>query len=116
MTCAICASDRGPFTREPLGRDDAMVNVCGGCSSPYMARGPSDFGYEPTGGLFKPGVVGQALRAKMGDEAYERESELLNEIARKPTPALGDDAFAIRDFRMDGAVRGSRARKTRVPR
>lgn len=25
MTCAICASARGPFHKEPLGRNDAMV-------------------------------------------------------------------------------------------
>jgi hypothetical protein len=29
--CAICASDVGPFTREPLGRNNAVVNVCADC-------------------------------------------------------------------------------------
>lgn len=34
FTCAICArSSTGVPTREPLGRDDAMVDVCASCSS-----------------------------------------------------------------------------------
>jgi hypothetical protein len=33
VTCAICVSDRGPFTREPLGRGDALVDVCSGCTT-----------------------------------------------------------------------------------
>jgi hypothetical protein len=31
--CAICTSTSGPFTREPLGRGDALVNVCSDCST-----------------------------------------------------------------------------------
>ena len=38
MTCAVCTSTRGPFTREPLGRNDALVNVCAECSAPPVAR------------------------------------------------------------------------------
>jgi hypothetical protein len=44
--CAICCSTRGPFRREPLGRNDALVNVCAGCdSTPIAKRGP-ERGYE----------------------------------------------------------------------
>jgi hypothetical protein len=52
MTCAICASAKGPFTREPLGRNDAMVSVCADCSSgaPVVRRGP-DRGYEVREGV-----------------------------------------------------------------
>jgi hypothetical protein len=31
--CAICTSTSGPFTREPLGRNNAPVNVCHECST-----------------------------------------------------------------------------------
>lgn len=31
--CAICTSSIGPFTREPLGRGDALVLACARCVS-----------------------------------------------------------------------------------
>lgn len=31
--CAICTSERGPFSRHPLGKGDALVNVCERCDS-----------------------------------------------------------------------------------
>jgi hypothetical protein len=30
--CAVCTSTRGPFTREPIGANDAIVSVCSACS------------------------------------------------------------------------------------
>ena len=40
-TCAICAGPAvGELRREPLGKDDALVNVCGCCAAhPAMHRG-----------------------------------------------------------------------------
>ena len=31
--CAVCTSDRGPFTEQPLGKNDALVLVCNRCST-----------------------------------------------------------------------------------
>lgn len=48
MFCAICTSDRGPFVRRPLGRGDALVNVCADCDEQPAreVRGP-ELAYEP---------------------------------------------------------------------
>lgn len=32
--CAVCTSERGPFTRSPIGKDDARVLVCESCATP----------------------------------------------------------------------------------
>ncbi len=40
MTCAVCTSSLGPFALEPLGRNDALVNVCRSCrTDPPVADG-----------------------------------------------------------------------------
>lgn len=31
--CAVCISDVGPFTKEPIGPRDALVSVCRKCAS-----------------------------------------------------------------------------------
>lgn len=51
MICAICTDDiTGAYAREPLGRNDALVNVCPDCAtSPIVARRGPDYPYEPTG-------------------------------------------------------------------
>lgn len=36
--CAICTSERGPFSMQPLGRNDAMVSVCEACNDPLSAN------------------------------------------------------------------------------
>jgi hypothetical protein len=47
-TCAICANPiKGSPSREPLGRNDAYVNVCATCQSPPIATDGPDRGYEP---------------------------------------------------------------------
>lgn len=60
MICAICTAAilGAAFTREPLGRNDALVVVCLSCSSgPVIADDGPDRGWEPSGGLptFKEG-------------------------------------------------------------
>ena len=45
--CAICTGTTGPFTREPLGRDDAVVNVCAECASPPIAKHGPEISYQP---------------------------------------------------------------------
>lgn len=37
--CAVCTSDRGPFTRHPLGKDNALVLVCERCRDADWKRG-----------------------------------------------------------------------------
>lgn len=45
--CAICVSDRGPFSKEPLGRNNAMVAVCRSCSTePAKNKTGPVLGYE----------------------------------------------------------------------
>jgi ribosome-binding protein aMBF1 (putative translation factor) len=49
--CAICAGEiTGIPQREPLGRDNALVNVCASCSQPVIAKTGPDRSYEPSGG------------------------------------------------------------------
>lgn len=31
--CAICTSDRGPFTRHPVGKNGGLVVVCQSCAT-----------------------------------------------------------------------------------
>lgn len=49
--CAICASTHGPFVKEPLGRDDAMVNVCPDCATGASVRLGPERGYECREGI-----------------------------------------------------------------
>ncbi len=47
--CAICTADKGPFSLQPLGKDDAMVSVCATCSEPAFERRGPEVAYEPSG-------------------------------------------------------------------
>lgn len=40
MFCAICTSERGPFTREPLGKNGALVAVCRDCAEVSPVSNP----------------------------------------------------------------------------
>jgi uncharacterized small protein (DUF1192 family) len=45
--CAICTDDRGPFTRRPLGKDEALVDVCRDCDEePAKIKHGPERGYE----------------------------------------------------------------------
>jgi hypothetical protein len=46
-TCAICVAICVAPHREPLGRNDAMVNVCDECASPPVSRFGPELAYEP---------------------------------------------------------------------
>lgn len=71
--CAVCTSERGPFVQRPLGRDDALVTVCRACDSEKLvARGATDRGYEPTGGLLSITDTDHGSRAVLGHEKHER--------------------------------------------
>lgn len=44
--CAVCTSERGPFVRRPLGRDNALVSVCAKCDDEAPRAYSSVRGYE----------------------------------------------------------------------
>lgn len=41
--CAICTSESGPFTPQPLGRNGALVLVCGPCNTESTSSGRYSF-------------------------------------------------------------------------
>lgn len=96
-SCAICTSRTGPFTPQPLGRNNALVPVCAACDEPaFEKRGP-ERGYEPTGGLLDADELSTAKRRVMGDETYERQSKLDEEWGRLSAPPVDEDEWRIRD-------------------
>lgn len=115
--CAICASERGPFAKRPLGRNDALVNVCADCDEqPAREVGPTDRGYEPTGGLPSTGHVERSLRAKMGDVEYERVSRLEEQIQRAPSTEhrhSSEGDFATLQYDQERELRARRLGRRR---
>lgn len=89
ISCAVCASDRGPFALEPLGRDDAMVNVCAACSTePAREDQGPDRGFQPRGGfLSREESTAGCIRA-MGEEEYRRLSIIEEEYSMAPGTAV----------------------------
>lgn len=88
---------------EPLGKNHALVFVCGGCSEEQIVAqfGP-ELAYEPTG--IKSGEFRDALRKLQGPEAYAAESERNRMEGQRPAPArpLGDvlyQSFAAEGIR-----------------
>lgn len=73
MICALCAADvRGDaYTREPLGRNDALVVVCLSCSSPIVEDNGPDRGYAPTGGLPTYTESQRVPRLAVGDGDFD---------------------------------------------
>lgn len=52
MFCAICADDSGPFVPRPLGKNDAIVNVCRDCDEePAVTKNGPERGYEIQEGM-----------------------------------------------------------------
>lgn len=50
--CAICADDNGPFVLRPLGKKDALVNVCRDCDEePAVTKTGPERGYEIQEGM-----------------------------------------------------------------
>src|SRR5690349_16955294 len=67
--CAVCSRTiTGPVHREPLGRNDAMVDVCHGCATePAVAyRGPGR-GYEGAGATLSVDDSRAAMKRVLGD-------------------------------------------------
>lgn len=99
--CAICTSERGPFTAQPLGRNNALVPVCAACDEPIFTRTGPERGWEPSGGPLHQSELTAAMRRVMGDAEYERQTEFEDAYGRKGAHALGDDEYAIRDFHFE---------------
>lgn len=82
--CAICTSSRGPFTSQPLGKNNALVSVCAECDEPaFEKRGP-ERGYEPTGGLPTFAQGRNAVARVIGRQADSRPSRTADEARRRP--------------------------------
>jgi hypothetical protein len=85
-TCAICASEREPFTIEPLGRDNAMISVCAACSEPVFEKSGPFIGYEPTGGMLSKPEVMRGARKVMGSD-YDAVMRRADDLGRGPSAA-----------------------------
>jgi hypothetical protein len=116
--CAICTSPRGPFVREPLGRDNALVSVCSECvTEPARAETGPDRSYEPTGGLLKTEDAVAGARRAMGDERYDIAHRIEEQYSRSPSPALSAEAVLDLQHKYDNALRNrSRASQRRSTR
>ena len=103
--CAICTSSRGPFTPQPLGRNNALVPVCSACDEPaFEQRGP-ERGYEPSGGLLKAGELTASMRSVMGDAEYERQMRDADEYGRASAPATEEADRLIREHNYENTRR-----------
>lgn len=96
MLCAICASDRGPFTTEPLGKNDALVRVCAECSRSPGTVVDNTRGYEPQGGLLSVEAA-RASKKVVSREKWARDSKDILSVQRGPSPvtpnSLSPDSF-----------------------
>lgn len=96
MICALCTAAivGDAFTREPLGKNDALVVVCPDCSSaPIIARRGPDHAYEPNGGLLSTSDVAH-LRTSRKVKPY------VPAFVRKPNTRI-----ARLSIRRDGKAR-----------
>lgn len=100
--CAICTSERGPFTSQPLGKGNALVSVCAECDEPaFEKRGP-ERAYEGAGpSAPSEGAMTVAMRRLMGDAEYERRTTFEEAFGRKGAHSLTDDEYAIQDFQWE---------------
>jgi hypothetical protein len=106
MTCAVCAGDRGPFAREPLGRGDALVNVCAECrTAPARTRTGPERGYEPSGGLPSQEESAAGVRRVMGPARAAAESARLQRESLRPAPARDRAEVDAEQVEYDGARR-----------
>lgn len=100
--CAICTSDCGPFRREPLGRNNALVNVCMKCATHTVRESHSgQRGYEPTGGLLSANVARAGAKRAVGEERWAEETEAILQMQRAPTPALPTAEADIQAMRIE---------------
>lgn len=87
--CAICADPiAGKPARRPLGRDDAMVNVCTDCDEARPIANDNRRDYEPRPGLtvdeFRAGIarMAKSLKAPRGQQP-------------KPSPGAVSDGYLL---------------------
>ena len=74
--CALCTADiLGAPYREPLGRNDALVDVCASCATEPAREGHGiERSYEGAGPAMSPVDVERGARRVLGDERYERDN------------------------------------------
>ncbi len=75
MSCAICTSTIGPFTKQRLGPDEPEVSVCANCDEPPVSR-DRERTYEPSSSLpsAREGIRGRAL--VLGDRPPRRHVQI----------------------------------------
>jgi hypothetical protein len=98
--CAICTSERGPFSIQPLGKGNADVAVCADCNDVTPAAYDSERGYEPSGGLPTIAQVVAAAKRVLGDRYGTKDFS----PPRYEVPA-GWRLFRVRRRKADGQSR-----------
>ena len=113
--CAVCTSDLAPFSREPLGKNDAMVLVCVACSTHAIrvVDGPHR-GYEPTGGLLRVEDARDGMVRAIGRETAERAGRIEDEMQRSPSVSDWKDRDMI-EYNKESKRRINMATKNRRP-
>lgn len=114
-TCAICVSTRGPFTSQPLGRDNAPVLVCFACDQPVFARTGPDRGWQPSGGLVDRDAMTAAARRVMGDGEYERQCKLESDFGKEPSARRSQESADLAAMDSESARRVYVKRNTWAP-
>jgi len=113
--CAVCTSEREPLVLRPLGRDDALVNVCASCDEePADVRHGPERSYEPSGGLPSLAESTAGIRKALGAD-YDRLTRIENAITLAPSAEnrhAGEGDFATLRYDHEQAKR-VRARRGR---
>lgn len=106
MWCAICTSERGPFTMQPLGPGDAMIVVCSDCDAPIIEQTGPDRSYEPSGGLPSVTESTNGIRKAMGAD-YDRLTRLEEGVSKAPISSgnHSDEDFAMLQFEQESLRR-----------
>ncbi len=74
--CAVCLSTTGPYALQPLGRNDALVQVCYACrtETPDGNRGVQR-GYDPGGGLPSLSATTRGMKHVLGEDKALRPTD-----------------------------------------
>lgn len=106
--CAVCTGQRGPFARRPLGKGDAMVDVCASCDGDAPVARYHDRGYEMPPEVQRIGRTVDAFAAAANrvtgdDAASNRRRARDRTLAKEVSP--GFVLVRLSRFRADGTAR-----------
>jgi len=76
--CAICTDETTDLVKRPLGKDDALVNVCNDCDTtkPVAKMGP-ERGFEPSGGSLNTAAINRGASNVFGAEKFAADNRRL---------------------------------------